>query len=315
MIVDQSRIAAERVRYPTSLRRLISLTLTRRRPVWAVILCLFPWSVIAEPVSVLVCVPPQKFIVERVGGNEVQVEVLLPPGRGPETFEITPRHMMRFSKVDLFCCIGVPFEAQCLDRLVFDGLGPRILNMVEDVSLLDGHHHDHDHDHDHGDDAEEKDPHVWTSPRILTRMSEHVAHTLADLRPEHAETFHKNAAELGREFRALDEFLKELFQQVRIRSFLVVHPAWSYLASDYALSQVSIEREGKSPGPRRMALLIEEASAAGVRTVFSDRHFSSNDAQIIAEGLRGEVVELDPLAEDVIKNLRTVGRQLAEVMR
>ena len=267
----------------------------------------------AESLSVLVSVPPQKFIVERIGGEHVKVDVLLPPGRGPEAFEITPRHMMRLAESDLFCRIGVAFEQQCLDRLMFEKQNLRVMNMADGLTLLDCH--SHNEDHNHSAHVEGKDPHVWTSPRFLKVMAKGVAEILAEMCPEHGDEFSRNMLQLEQELNELDKSLRHAFEGVRIRTFLVVHPAWSYLASDYALQQVAIEHEGKSPGPKRIARLVERATLQGITTVFSERQFSSRVAEVIAHELGGYVVKLDPLAEDVLENLRLVGKLLVEAMQ
>ena len=64
----------------------------------------------AEPNLVFVSIAPQKFFVERIGGNEVRVEVMLNPGESPATFNPNPKKISRLASAKLYFSIGVPFE-------------------------------------------------------------------------------------------------------------------------------------------------------------------------------------------------------------
>jgi zinc transport system substrate-binding protein len=94
---------------------------------------------------------------------------------------------------------------------------------------------------------------------------------------------------------------------------MVFHPAWGYFADTYGLQQISIEVEGKEPGPRSLARLINNARAQGVKTVFVDGRISHKHANTVADAIGGRVVTIDPLAEDYEQNLRQVARILASV--
>ena len=99
------------------------------------------------------------------------------------------------------------------------------------------------------------------------------------------------------------------------RRFMVFHPAWGYLARTYGLKQIPIEVAGKEPGPQALARMIDQAKADGVRVIFVQKQFSRSAADSVARAIGGEVVELDPLAEDFIGNTRTAVQAIARAMR
>ncbi len=76
-------------------------------------------SAMADPqsISVFVSILPQKYFVERVGGDLVKVAVLVGPGQSPATYEPTPRQMAELSKAKLFFSVGVPFEGTLLPKI------------------------------------------------------------------------------------------------------------------------------------------------------------------------------------------------------
>ena len=71
----------------------------------------------AEPNLVFVSIAPQKFFVERIGGNEVRVEVMVNPGESPATFNPNPKKMSHLAYAKLYFSIGVPFEKVWISRI------------------------------------------------------------------------------------------------------------------------------------------------------------------------------------------------------
>ena len=164
---------------------------------------------------------------------------------------------------------------------------------------------DPDHVHDAGD------PHVWTSPRLVARMSVNIRDTLAELDPTHAADFARNQAAFAAELTSLDSEIRALLTDLPSRKFLVFHPAWGYFAQDYDLIQVPIEQGGKEPGPRALAALIDEARREGIRVVFVQPQSDPRFAARIAEAIGGQLIAIDPLAPDYLTNLREVARRIA----
>src|SRR5690606_3888118 len=97
--------------------------------------------------------------------------------------------------------------------------------------------------------------------------------------------------------------------------FLVFHPSWGYFAAAYGLVQVAIEHEGKEPGARALAGIIEQAKAEGIRVVFVQQQSAGASARAVAEAIGGRVVPLDPLAPDYLANLRRSAQAIAEALR
>ena len=72
----------------------------------------------ADGDRLLVCVsiPPQKYFVERVGGDAVEVVVMVGPGESPHTYEPKPSQLRAMSRADLFFTIGATFESAWMGR-------------------------------------------------------------------------------------------------------------------------------------------------------------------------------------------------------
>jgi zinc transport system substrate-binding protein len=137
---------------------------------------------------------------------------------------------------------------------------------------------------------------------------------LTELAPEHAAAFARNHDAFVAELDTLDRDLHKLLDPLPDRRFMVFHPAWGYFADTYGLTQVSIEREGKEPGARSLATLIDQAKRERIKVVFVQPQFDKRSATQVAQAIGGVVVAVDPLASDYIDNLRRVGREFAGVL-
>jgi zinc transport system substrate-binding protein len=259
---------------------------------------------------VAVSVPPQAWLVRRIGRDRVDVEVLLPPGTSPHTYEPTPQQVARLADARLVVEVGHPsllFERRLLDALLAREPRPVVVDMSRDATPLVGN--------SVAAAGAETDPHVWLSPAVMRATAGEVASALARLDPGAEAFYRRNLAGTLAEVDRLDVALRETLSGLRHRRFLVYHPAWGYLARDYGLEQVAIEEGGKEPSPRRLVELIEGARRDGTRVLFVQRGYYDAPARAVAAELQARVVAVDPMAEDWPANLRRVGAELREALR
>lgn len=264
-------------------------------------------SLLAEPLSVYVSILPQKYIVERIGGEHVRVTVLVGPGQSPETFEPQPRQMAGLGEAALFYRVGVPFEEAWIDTIRNNHPGMALLDARQGVTLREmepagGHHHDYDHHHA----AHQPDPHIWLDPANVRIMIGYLRDRLVALDPPHAEHYRANHDQLALELADLERRLREQLAPYRGRQFMVYHPSWGYFADAFGLRQMPIESEGKEPGAHTLARLIGEARAKGVKVVFVQQQFAQRQARALASQVGARLVPLDPLAEDYMDNLQRI---------
>jgi zinc transport system substrate-binding protein len=262
---------------------------------------------------VFVSILPQKYFVEQVGGTHVEVSVLVGPGHSPATYEPTPGQMQALGQARLFVRIGVPFEDVWYPRIRETNPDMITLDAREDIPLrtMQGAHGVSLNLHQgHG-----KDPHIWTSPPLVKVMARHLRDRLSALDPMHAADYAQNFAGFSADLDALDQDIRDELAGLRSRRFMVFHPAWGYFADTYNLEQIPVEAEGKSPGPRTLALLIEQAKAENIRVLFVQEQFSQKAARTIARAIQGRVESVDALAYDYPQNLRRVTRLIAEANR
>lgn len=278
---------------------------------------------------VFVSVLPQKHFVEQIGGEHVEVHVMVQPGYSPATYEPTPRQISKLAKAGLYIRTGVPFETAWMSRI--QGVNPamKTVDARDGLALRELTAHDHDHEHPedehHKDVVADKDeaadhdtpvphdPHIWASPRMVVTMAGQIRDELTKLSPEQQALFAANHQRFVQELKALDQELTDLFAESEQHKFMVFHPSWGYMADAYGLEQIAIESEGKEPGAKALAALIRQARAEGVKTIFVQPQFDKRAAEQVAKAIKGNVVAIDPLAENYTENLRKTAHLIAGV--
>jgi zinc transport system substrate-binding protein len=249
-----------------------------------------------------VSILPQKYFIERIAGNDFKVNVLIPPGASPATYEPTPMQMKDVAKSIAYFRIGhIPFETVWLNNLVKGAGEIKVVDLSKGIELIKGIEKHGDHIHEGG-----IDPHIWSSLKSVKIISENLFQELVKLAPEKKEVYEKNYREFLSELDELDQSAEAALIHKKGMSFMIFHPALTYLARDYGLNQISVELDGKEPSPTHMKSLIEEARRLEIKQVFVQKQFNVENAKAIVAEIDGEVVLIDPLTEDWLNEMKRI---------
>jgi zinc transport system substrate-binding protein len=271
-----------------------------------------------ERLEVMVSILPQRTFLERIGGDRVRVSVMVEPGASPATYEPKPAQLKALSRSAAYFSIGVPFEDAWLSKIVAANPEMAIVDTIAAIERMPMQAHGHDDDDadagdtDHAEGA--PDPHVWLSPALVKLQAEAICDALVALDPTHGNAYRANRDAFLADVDALDAEIGARLEGIAGARFLVFHPSWGYFARDYGLEQIAIEVGGQEPSAQELARLIEEAREEGIRVVFAQPEFSTQDAETIAREIDGEVLLVSPLDADWVGNLRRVARTFADVL-
>jgi zinc transport system substrate-binding protein len=276
-----------------------------------------PSSVLAlKKVSVFVSILPQRYFVEKIGGDLVDVSVMVKPGANPATYEPKPNQMVALSEAKLYFSIGVPFEKVWMKR--FSEINPTMAVVstdkgIEKLPMKTHRRHGEAEGPVKKDLPPErgtahngpKDPHIWLAPHLVTLQARNILMALEEVDPVNSSVYEFNFRRFLIELIDLDAQIRRLLSDQRKRAkFMVFHPAWGYFADAYGLEQIPIEVEGKEPRPQDLKGIVNSARDHGIRVIFAQPQFSTKSAETIAKAVGGKVVFADPLAHDWAENLR-----------
>lgn len=225
-------------------------------------------------------IPPLGDFAREVGGEHVWVEVLVPPGASPHTYELTPAQMQFLSRARLLVVVGLGLE-YWLPDVVAAVQNPdlEVVVTAQGIELLD------------------ENPHVWLDPLNAIIQVGHIRDALIRVDPGHRLDYEMNAARFIGELAELDAEIRDRVSSWSGRAFIAQHPAWVYFAQRYGLVQAAVIEAipGREPSPAEIARIIETARREGIRALFAEPQLPPRALEVIAAELGLRVVTLDPL--------------------
>ncbi|MCF6249343.1 MAG: zinc ABC transporter substrate-binding protein [Desulfobacula sp.] len=266
-----------------------------------------------EKLPVFVSIIPQKYFVQQIGKDLVDVQVMVQPGASPAIYEPKPRQMAALSKAKLYFSIGVPFEATWLKKITAANPQLVVIHTDHDIKKIPMNSHHDNGDEDHGKKG--LDPHIWLSPNLVKIQAASILNALKKTDPLHTTQYETNHALLIKKITDLNHKLQQIFKGKNQHRFMVFHPSWGYFANTYNLIQIPIEIEGRSPKPAQLKDLIKKARKNKVRVIFVQPQFSSKNARVIAKEIKGRIIFADPLAADWMDNMQKVAEKFEEALR
>jgi len=250
---------------------------------------------------------PLKYFADKIVGNTWVVEVMVPPGVGPETYSPTPRQMMMLAKAKGYLSIGyLGFEQAWLENFRSTNLQMQLILTSININLIKEGEQHRDHAHLQG-----VDPHIWSSPKTAVRIARNICDGMVKIDPENSDLFRKNLDLLLTEIQAVDSTVTALLSGSSEKKFIIFHPALGYFARDYGLEQLSIEFEGKVPSPRHLKTVIETAKSENIKFIMIQKEFDMENAEIIAKETGSTIVQIDPLDYNWSGQMISIAKKLS----
>lgn len=243
---------------------------------------------------------PVANLIHELGGDKVDVRVLLATGEDPEQFDPGTATMKALAQSRIFFTLGIlPFEERIAANI---GQGQTdVVSVTDSLIFIYGTH------------GNEPDPHVWMSLRNQKSMAASVTRALIDADPGHRDYFMEKLSGFFNRVDSLDAAWSQQLARVKGKAFVIGHPALSYFARDYAMQQISMASEGhKEQSALQMRRLLDRAKNAAVSVIFSQPGNDSRFARELSEHLDAKVVPLDPMKPETFSELATAVDALAD---
>jgi zinc transport system substrate-binding protein len=236
---------------------------------------------------------PIAFAAQTIGGPDLQVRNLTPPGVEPHDVELTPGDAGDVERAGHLLYLGGGFQP-AVERAAARRGGPSH-DLLEGLPL------------EPGDEPGVSDPHVWLDPSLYERIALQIGDILE--RSDNAERFAARA-------RALDAEFDRGLASCKRRTFVTSHDAFGYLARRYDLRQLGItgvDPEGE-PSPQAIRRLIHLVERERIDTIFFESLVSPALARTVARATGARTAVLDPL-EGLSAEAERAGDDYFTVMR
>jgi zinc transport system substrate-binding protein len=230
---------------------------------------------------------PLADIAKNIGGSQVEVVNILPPGANPHTFQLTPRQIQELKHCRLVFLVGNHLDDWAMD--IPSTMGKMKMAVVDqNIDFLGG---------------ETKDPHYWLSIQNAKVIARNMAQSLSEIDPASRETYSSNLKEYLSKLGQADDEMSRLFSGLTQKKMITFHNAWSYFARDYGFEIIgNVEpAEGRDPTPRHLEHMIKKMRADNIHALFIEIQVANHaQAKSFAEDNHLKLYELDPVggAED-----------------
>ena len=256
---------------------------------------------------ITVSILPEKTFLEKIAGDDLKINLLLPPGESPVTFTLLPSQLVDITKSLLWLKMGhVAFEYSWDEKIREINKKMKVVNLSDNLELI----------HAKVFETEKQglsagiNPHTWMSPVLVKKMTERITAELSLINPERSEFYHNNYLIFAKEIDELNQKISTLLEPYRGRSFIMFHPSLAYFSRDYGLTEHSLEPGGKEPTPQRMRELVELAKRESIPVIYIQSDLDREQARVFAEEIDGKIEEMWPLNPDWEENLMEITRQL-----
>lgn len=267
------------------------------------IILLLPSACLGKKLPVVSSIYPVADMVRQIGGEHVDVTVVLPAGASPHTFEPKPSMLKKFSSAKIFFMVGAGLEfwAEKFIRLS----GPNLTTVVlsENTPLI--HTLAHLDEYEHRDGKTDKtdnggraaNPHIWLDPNVARSMVSSITVSLAAVDREHATTYQHRSEMYLDKLNRLDFHIRKTIESFTNKKYVSFHDSWAYFARRYGLEPVGViaASPGRNPTPLQLGRIVEHIKTYRIQSVFAEPQLNSKVAEVIAKEAGVSVLILDPI--------------------
>ena len=253
--------------------------------------------------TVTVTIEPFRYFVEQIAGNDVNVNVMVPAGSSPETYEPTPQQMVDLSQSVFYFKVGqIGFEKTWMKKLQQNAPDMKVIDTSAGIRMLKTQ-------------SGNIDPHTWMSIKSADIITSNIAKALMEKYPKKAEEYKKRL----RDFRKnkLDKLQNEIdkyqssIKGEKQKSFVIYHPTLTYFAKENGLKQYAIE-EGREPSITQLKELIQRAKSEDINLIFVQKEFSNRNIQVFIDATHSKAVEINPLSYDWEGQMLLITKEIAQ---
>lgn len=253
--------------------------------------------VVKKKAVLAVSIEPERWLLEQIVGDKMEVTTLLANGGNPESYEPTFSHLANIQNSRAFFKLGnLGFETAILEKVKATNPDLPVFCVSDSIKLITS---DESHAHRHRGHGG-VDPHVWTSVPNAKIMAANMLRGVVAIDSANAQEYTNNFIALSLRLDSLDSRLAEMLKPVGGQTFLVWHPSLSYFARDYGLKQLSLGDEGREPSIADVTQLVNRARQSGSSVFLLQRDFDRNQADALLGELSKSinVREFNPLNYD-----------------
>lgn len=297
-----------------------------------------------DKIEVVATLFPQYDFVKQVGGDKVNVTLLLPPGSESHTYEPTPQDMVLIDESSLFIYTGEEMEPWAENLISGMKNDIRVLDLSKSVELINveefeeehsdehveheqQHQHNHEdldeeehHEHEHDEEGHHHtyDPHIWLNPQYAIKMVKSVEQELSNIDPDNAEYYKSNADNYIKQISDLDHEFEETVKNSKNPKIAFGGAfAYAYFVERYDLDFISAYEtcgESAEPSTVKVKEVIDYINKNKIPVIFYKEYTTGNIAKTISEATGAKMLVFNTV-HNVSKDEMQNGASYVSIMR
>lgn len=255
-------------------------------------------NIASEKISVVTTLFPQYDFVKAIGGDRVNVTLLLPPGVEAHAYEPKPSDITKINTAKIFVYTGEFMEPWAHDIIEGSNKKVKVVNASIGIEMMKEesgkHEHEGEHEHeetDHHESGEEHhhdgiDPHIWLDFGNAEIMTENITKALVEVDPKNAEYYQNNLKTYQNKLTNLDAAYKNTLSTCKSKTIVYGgHYAFGYMAKRYGLEYLSAQgfSPDSEPTAKDMITLTEQIRKDNISYIFYEELTSPKIAETLAD--------------------------------
>lgn len=242
-----------------------------------------------EKIKIVATLFPQYDFAKQIGGNKVDVTLLLTPGTETHTYEPTPQDIINVNNSDLFIYTGAymePWSDKIASSIDSDTV---ILDSSKNINLIPSEHSEEDEDHEEHESEShhhEYDPHIWLNPQNAIGMVNNITDELCNIDPENTSYYKENAKNYIVQLNLLDTDIENKIKKSSKNKIAFGGTfAYMYFIKRYNLEYISAYEscgEDTEPSASNVKKVIDYMKQNDIHVIFYQELSSGKIADAIA---------------------------------
>lgn len=260
-----------------------------------------------ERLKISVSIASIQWLVDQIGGDQVQTQSLTTSGDDPHTYEPSPAQMIAIAASDLYFTAGVEFEEVWIPKFIEANSNLQVVDISVGIDRIPVA----DHNQEEGDEHEGLDPHIWLSTENMRQIARNIASTLESIDSENSAVYQSNLQNALEIINEVNDQLTQKLSQTQRQQFLIIHPSLGYFADAFGLQMIPVEVDGQEPSPTQLVDILNASKTYGIHTLFTQTGTNPLNVQMLAEqaGI-DQIIEIDPMLYDWSANMLFIGDSL-----
>lgn len=256
-----------------------------------------------------VSIIPQQYFLEQIAGDLVAINVMVPSGASPATYDPSLSQLGRLEQSVLYFRMGyLGFEQSWMDKISAVNPKMKVVDLSEGVAIIRGTRLEEADQHGHTHQG--TDPHIWMSTGNGKIIARNMLEALLLLFPDQEDTLQARFEQFSLMLDSLHQEISGQLEGLENRKFMIYHPALTYYAREFGLEQIPLEIEGKSPSPSHLKEMTDLAIRNQVSRIFIQKQFDRKNAEILARETGAKIIQFDPLDLRWGTQMRYIAEQL-----